>query len=73
MYALTNTLPPGKYTVAYHILSSEETIKETEKALSKSKPKYIILIPGVAPIPFSLVGYGQKLMVNKIAVYEKYY
>ena len=73
VYVLSHTLPPGKYTVAYHMLSSEETIRQTGQVLNKTKPKYIIVMPDVPPIPFSLVGYNQKLMLEKITVYEKYF
>lgn len=50
IYALSNRLPPIKYTTTYHIidLSSQE---ETVKALKEDKPKFIIVMEGSPDFP----------------------
>lgn len=71
IYALAQKLPPGRYTVAYHITSSQKALKETEKALSNAKPKFIIIMPDVDPFPFPLLGYNQKFMIQNATIYER--
>lgn len=71
IYALSNKLPPGKYTVAYHIKQYKNGLKETQEAISKAKPKYIITLPESEPIPFDLPNYTSKFIFNEATIYER--
>ena len=71
VYTLLGALQPGRYTVAYHINSSLQTLKETELALSKIKPKYIIIMPDVGIFPYSLSGYNQIYKIRDVSIYER--
>jgi len=71
VYKLTNKLPPGRYTVAYHITNYEDGYKNTEEGLIKKNPKMIVIMPNVSIYPFSLLGYRQKININGISIYER--
>lgn len=71
VYKLTNKLPPGRYTVAYHITGYQDGISNTKEGLKKHKPKFIIIMNNVSEFPFSLSEYGQRVNVNGINIYEK--
>lgn len=51
IYALSHRLPPGKYTVAYHIVDFNG-YQETIDSLKSNSPKFIIYFP-MANRPFS--------------------
>lgn len=70
LYTLTNKLPPGRYTVAYHI-SGSDGIKETKKDLEKTKPKLILVMPYMRSFPFALHGYTQKIVIDGVIIYER--
>lgn len=72
IYKLTNKLPPGRFTVAYHITAKKETLDETYTALLKQKPKYILVTTN-SPIPYSLTQYVHRLNIQEAAVYERTY
>jgi len=71
LYTLTNKLPPGKYTVAYHITYYKDGPKNTYNGVSKEKPKFIILMPkqGLPPIPLS--NYIKSYEINNVLIYER--
>ncbi|HYM65071.1 MAG TPA: glycosyltransferase family 39 protein [Candidatus Sulfotelmatobacter sp.] len=71
VYDLTNKLPPGKYTVAYHISNYKDGLKNTNQALEITKPKYIVIMSNVSPFPFVLSNYINKIDINRISIYEK--
>lgn len=73
VYKLTNKLPPGRYTVAYHISNYADGLKNTADGLNKDKPKFIILMGNVPTYPFSLLNYKQKINLHGINIYEKLY
>ncbi len=73
VYKLTDKLPPGKYTVAYHIENYKDGISNTKKGLEISKPKFIILMPNASSFPFVLSNYINKINLNGINIYEKIY
>jgi len=73
VYQLSNKLPPGKYTVAYHIQNYKDGISNTEKGLIKHKPKLIIIMPNVPEYPFSLSGYYFRVNLKGVNIYEKLY
>lgn len=71
LYKLTNNLPPGRYTVAYHITGSKNGVEETTKALANKKPKIIVIMPGINFFPFSLSNYYQRVIIENALVYER--
>jgi len=73
IYDLTNKLPPGKYTVAYHITSYKDGLSNTQEGLDKSKPKIIVIMPNVPSFPFSLSNYYQKINISGAEIYERFY
>lgn len=73
VYKLINTLPPGKYIVAYHITNYPDGFTNTKIALEKKKPKFIITMPGQTPMPFSLANYFHKINIYNIVIYERFF
>ncbi|HZQ30057.1 MAG TPA: glycosyltransferase family 39 protein [Patescibacteria group bacterium] len=71
LYKLTNKLPPGRYTVAYHITGSPNGISETERDINLHKPKIIIVMPYMNFFPFSLSNYSKKIIINDAIIYER--
>lgn len=71
IYKLTNKLPPGKYTVAYHITGYKDGITNTQAGLKTAKPKFIIIMPNASPFPFSLAGYDRRISIEGVSIYEK--
>ena len=71
VYYLTNKLPPGKYTVAYHITSYKDGFKDTQRGLNINQPKFIIIMPNVGSYPFSLADYSPKINIGGSIIYEK--
>lgn len=71
IYHLTNKLPPGRYTVAYHIIQNPGAINETKKVLQKSRPKYIVLLDSDPEYPFSLNNYRYVYNIKGARIYEK--
>ncbi len=72
IYTLSNTLPIGRYTVAYHIKASQNSIAETQMALDRSKPRYLV-VSSKSPIPFRLSGYVERIMLYNAIIYEHIY
>lgn len=70
VYKLSNKLPPGRFTVLYHITASGEYLNETIFAIKRIKPKYIIVTSLKNPLPFNLNGYAHKLNINNSLIYE---
>ena len=73
VYKLTNKLPPGKYTVAYHITNYKDGLSDTKKGLKTANPKFIIIMPNVSSYPFSLLKYSPKINLNGAQIYERLY
>lgn len=71
LYKLSNKLPPGKYTVAYHVTSTKNGLKETARDLDLKKPKYIIIMPYMKYFPFQLTGYRERVIIEQAQVYER--
>lgn len=71
LYKLTDRLPPGRYTVAYHITGSKNGLEETTNDLMTKKPKLIIIMPYMKYFPFQLLGYQQRLIIDQALVYER--
>lgn len=71
VYKMANKLPPGKYTVAYHIMGYKDGIKETSEKLKIKKPKIIIIMPYMNYFPFKLSNYFQRMIIDNAAIYER--
>lgn len=72
LYALTSKLPPGRFTVAYHITASKNYILETYKAFSQKKPRYVIITSSESLI-FPLSFYKEKYTIENAIIYERTY
>jgi hypothetical protein len=70
IYALTHKLPPGKYTVAYHILQNNATL-QTQEIINKTEPKYIIALKEIQPLPFALPLYIMRYNIQGAIIYER--
>ncbi|HEX7042251.1 MAG TPA: phospholipid carrier-dependent glycosyltransferase [Patescibacteria group bacterium] len=73
IYRLLNVMPPGKYTVAYHITSTPSTIKETQNSLIHSMPKYVIILQNAETMPYQLKHYSLKVQIDNAIIYERIY
>ncbi len=71
VYKLSDKLPPGRYTVAYHITAYKDGVENTQDAIEKVSPKLIIIMPNVKPIPFSLYRYGNPMKIDNVLIYER--
>ncbi len=71
LYKLVDVLPPGKYTVRYHMTFYTDGIVNTKNALLKVKPKFIVVMPKERQIPFSLINYTQRAIIKDVFVYER--
>ena len=71
LYTLTDKLPPGRYTVAYHITGTRGGLKETKEDLERVKPKLILVMPYMRTFPFVLHGYAQKIVIDGVVIYER--
>ncbi|OGH21336.1 MAG: hypothetical protein A2958_00860 [Candidatus Levybacteria bacterium RIFCSPLOWO2_01_FULL_38_13] len=71
VYKLTDRLPPGRYTVAYHITGFNDGYKNTEGALMKVKPRFIIIMDGQPVFPFSLSSYQPAMKIGRGSIYER--
>ncbi len=71
IYILSDKLPVGRFTVAYHMLTNTQTLAETEHAFLKAKPKYVAIFSGVQPLPFSIYNYREKIAIRDVHIYER--
>jgi hypothetical protein len=71
IYSLSKTFPPGRYSTAYHIATNEQTISETQIAINKNKPKYIIITSYQQNIPIDMSGYLYVLTIGNAQIYER--
>lgn len=70
LYALMQKLPPGRFSTAYHIVHSQDTIEETKRALEKTKPTFIIFLPVYEKLPFGLDHYEPKAYIHNAIIYK---
>lgn len=71
IYPLSKTLPPGRYSAAYHIGTNKKNVLETEVAIKNTRPKYIIITPDVEHFPFDLSEYTYTLTIEDAQIYER--
>jgi hypothetical protein len=69
VYKMSETLPPGRFTVAYHITHSKSTIEETAKALEKKTPRFVVIM-SPQNYPFNLSSYRYVYSIQDAAIYE---
>lgn len=70
IYYLSNTLPSGKYTVAYHIVTPE-AVRETADKLRTDQPEFLIFLPGTEPFPILPPDYTYRVTIGDAHIYEK--
>lgn len=70
IYALAHKLPPSKYTVAYHV-TQEAAVRQTQQAIQRKKPKYIIILTESPPLPFNLPLYIMRYSIPGATIYER--
>lgn len=70
IYTLSHKLPPGKYTVAYHIIQNNAFL-QTQQAIISEKPKYIIALKEIQPLPFVLPIYIMRYNIEGAYIYER--
>ncbi len=71
IYVLSNKLPPGKYTVEYHINQNPKHIAETAEDIRRTKPKYVIILPEMNNFPFTIREYTNKYSLKGTDIYER--
>lgn len=71
VYKMTNKLPPGKYSVAYHISYYKDGVSNILQALNKTHPKFIIIMPKQTTPPFSLMNYTERINLDDVLIYER--
>lgn len=71
VYKLTNKLPPGRYTVMYHMTANKNTIKETQKDIDRTKPTYMLITSINNTPPFRLSNYTHSFSVGNSILYER--
>ena len=69
LYKLSETLPPGRLTVAYHITSTKDGVKETAQAIARKKPRFIVIMSRTT-FPFDLSRYRYVYSVANNHIYE---
>lgn len=70
IYTLSNTLPPGRYAVAYHI-NSQEAINETQIAIDEKKPRFLIIQPNTTVPQLLLRAYTYLVTIGATTIYER--
>ena len=70
IYTLTNTLPPGRYTVAYHI-TSDGALNETQKAIDQKKPQFFVIQPDTTMPQLDLTAYLYRATIGSTTIYER--
>lgn len=71
VYKMTDKNPLHKYTVLYHVTSYKDGFPLTVKALSKKKPKFIVVMQDKRLLPISLYNYRQVMEIENAKVYER--
>ncbi len=71
LYPQTGTLPPGRFTVAYHISGIPAYEEETKEALLKNPPHYIVIMDDVSNYPYSMYNYSHVMRIQNATIYER--
>lgn len=70
IYYLSNKLPPGRYIVEYHISFYNDAVLETQKAINKKKPKYMVVTKDSLLDAF-VKNYTRKYLIDGVEIYER--
>lgn len=72
IYLLSGKLPTSKYLDSYHLVQNNVAVTETQQAIEKAKPKYIVTLDEAQPLPFSLPLYIMQVrMPGGATIYER--
>ncbi len=71
VYKMVGRLPPGRYVASYHIIGYKDGILNTNNAINKAKPKFIVIMPNQQTPPFSLSGYSPRIEIGNALIYER--
>lgn len=71
IYALSETLPPGKYIVAYHITYYNNAVSYMVEQISKTKPRYIIKTKDSPEFINFIPSYVLKYKIVNSSIYER--
>lgn len=71
IYYLTQKLPPGRYSTAYHIIEHEGGVEETQAVIDKTQPRFIITLSEAPSIPFYLPSYVGRYSLKGATIYER--
>lgn len=71
IYALSDTLPPGKYIVAYHITYYNNAVDYMVEQISNTQPKYIIKTNDSPEFRNFLLSYVLKYKIANSDIYER--
>ena len=71
IYALSGKLPPGRYSVAYHILFYPNGISDTKKAMDVQKPKLLIRTKDFDEGIILKEGYQLLYIIDGAKIYER--
>jgi dolichyl-phosphate-mannose-protein mannosyltransferase len=72
IYALAGKLPPTKYIDSYHLLQNNVGVQQTQRAIERAKPKYIITLDEAQPLPFNLPLYIMLFSIPGATIYERH-
>lgn len=71
VYTLSEKLPPGRFIVSYHIMSTPKNMDDTRRALQKTNPKYIISNKNTPELEQFSNGYKLKYSLDGTEIYER--
>lgn len=71
LYKMLEKVPPARFTVAYHAVQSKERLRETENAITRSNPRFIVVTTSAYPLPYSLASYTQRITIRNAIIYER--
>ena len=71
IYALADKLPPGKYTVAYHITFYKNAVEDTYQQIEKKQPRYIIQTKDSPELKSFLKSFILRYKMSGVNIYER--
>jgi hypothetical protein len=71
LYQLVGVVAPAKYIVAYHITNYKDGQTTTQTAIGRTNPKFVVVMANSSPIPFPLINYSKKIIINNSSIYER--
>lgn len=71
IYALSGRLPPGRYTVSYHVTFYPNALIETKEAIVRQEPKFILVVRDDIPQTFLDLPYELKNEIKGVKIYER--